>query len=51
MEVDGAEQVTDITALVVAAHQKFGNLENFPYSTIVQSVVSCVVRKKRPLKE
>ncbi len=51
MEVDGAEQVTDIAALVTAAHQKFGSLENFPYSTIVQSVVSCLVRKKRPLKE
>ena len=49
LEVDGAEQVTDIADLVVAAQQKFGSLENFPYSTIVQSVVSCEVRKKRPL--
>ncbi len=50
-EVDGAEQVTDIAALVTAASQKFGNLENLPYSTIVQSVVSCVVRKKRSRAE
>ncbi len=50
-EVDGAEQVADIAALVAAAQQKYGSLENLPYSTIVQSVVSCVVRKKRPLVE
>ncbi len=50
-EVDGAEQVTDIVALVAAAQQKFGSIENLPYSTIVQSVVSCVVRKKRPPAE
>ncbi len=48
LEVDGAERVDDIAVLVAAAQQKYGNLENFPYSMIVQSVVSCVVRKKRP---
>jgi hypothetical protein len=51
LEVDGAETVTDISALVAAAHQKFGSLDDFPYSKIVQSVVSCEVRKRRPLPE
>jgi hypothetical protein len=49
LEVDGTDDVIDISALVVAAHQKFGSLDDFPYSKIVQSVVSCEVRKKRPL--
>lgn len=50
-ELSGTEEVSDISALVAAARQKFGNLENLPYSKIVQSVVSCEVRKKRPLPE
>jgi hypothetical protein len=49
LEVDGTDDVIDISALVAAAHQKFGSLDDFPYSKIVQSVVSCEVRKKRPL--
>lgn len=49
LEVDGAEAVIDISALVAAARVKFEKLENIPYSKIVQSVVSCEVRKKRPL--
>lgn len=48
-EVDGSEEVVDISALLAAARVKFGSLENLPYSKIVQSVVSCEVRKKRPL--
>jgi hypothetical protein len=48
MEVDGTEEVVDISALVEAARLKFGGLEQLPYSKIVQSVVSCEVRKKRP---
>lgn len=48
-EVDGAESVVDISALLAAAREKFGSLENLPYSKIVQSVVSCEVRKKKPL--
>jgi hypothetical protein len=40
-----------VSALVNAARHKFGSLENLPYSKIVQSVVSCEVRKKRPLGE
>jgi hypothetical protein len=50
-EVDGAGNVVDISALVVTARAKYGSLENLPYSKIVQSVVSCEVRKKRPLPE
>jgi len=49
MEVDGSQEVTDISELVFKALHKFGSLENLPYSKIVQSVVSCEVRKKRPL--
>lgn len=48
-EVDGAESVVDISALLAATREKFGSLENLPYSKIVQSVVSCEVRKKKPL--
>lgn len=48
-EVDGSDGVVDISALLAAARDKFGSLENLPYSKIVQSVVSCEVRKKRPL--
>lgn len=51
LEVDGAEEVGDITALVAAARLKYGSLENLPYSKIVQSVVACGIRKKRPLVE
>lgn len=51
LEVDGSEAVLDISALVAAALAKFESLENLPYSKIVQSVVSCEVRKKRPLGE
>ena len=50
-EVDGSADVVDISALLSAAKAKFGSLDNFPYSKIVQSVVSCEVRKKRPLSE
>lgn len=50
-EVDGAEQVDDISALLASAQKKFGNLEDLPYSKIIQSVVSCEIRKKRPLRE
>jgi hypothetical protein len=50
-EVDGTQDVLDISALLAAARKKFGDLDNLPYSRIVQSVVSCEVRKKRPLGE
>lgn len=51
LEVDGTEEVVDVSVLVAAAKLKFGSLENIPYSKIVQSVVSCEVRKKRPLED
>jgi hypothetical protein len=47
-EIDGSEDVVDICALIAVARVKYGSLENLPYSKIVQSVVSCEVRKKRP---
>lgn len=50
-EVDGATEVTDIAELVAQATIKFGSLENLPYSKIVQSVVSCEIRKKKPLAD
>lgn len=49
LEVDGAEEVADISALIAAAKLKFGALEDLPYSKIVQSVASCEIRKKRPI--
>ena len=49
-EVNGLSEVTDITALVSDAKEKFGSLDSLPFSKIVQSVVSCEVRKKRPAK-
>ena len=48
-EVDGTEEVVDISALLATAMTKFGSFDNLPYSRIVQSVVSCEIRKKRPL--
>lgn len=50
-EMDGSAEVLDISALVAASRQKYGSLEDLPYSKIVQSVVSCEVRKKRPLPD
>lgn len=51
LEVNSADAVADISELIGEARLKFGSLENFPYSKIVQSVVSCEVRKKRTLSE
>lgn len=51
LEVDGSEEVVDVSALVAKARIKFGSLDELPYSKIVQSVVACEVRKKRPLPE
>lgn len=48
VEVDGAEEVADISALLASAKLKFGSLDDLPYSKIVQSVVACEIRKKRP---
>ncbi len=49
-EMDGADEVSNVTDLVESARQKFGSFEDIPYSRIVQSVVNFQVRK-RPGKE
>lgn len=49
-EMDGADEVGDVHALVEEARQKFGSFEAIPYSRIVQSVVNFQVRK-RPAQE
>ena len=35
-ELNGGEEVFDVAALVVMAQQKYGELENFPYSQMVR---------------
>src|SRR5512139_1084133 len=35
-EIDGADAVSNVTALVESARQKFGSFEDLPYSRIVQ---------------
>jgi len=49
LEINGSSEVTDITTLVSDAKKKFGNFDSLPFSTIVQSVVNCEVRKRRPV--
>jgi hypothetical protein len=39
--------VADVRGLVEAAQEKFGGLQNLPYSVIVQSVVAHQVRRRR----
>lgn len=36
ISMDGNDQVHDVSGLVVMAQQKFGELEDFPYSQIIQ---------------
>ncbi len=50
-EIDGTDQVKDVAALVQASLDKFGGMEEMPYSKLVQSIVACEPRKKRPLPE
>ena len=38
----------DVHRLVQACAEKFGGLENLPYSAIVQSVVAYQIRRRRP---
>lgn len=40
--------VADVRSLVQAGIEKFGALENLPYSAIVQSVVAHRIRRRRP---
>jgi hypothetical protein len=46
LAVNGQEEVSNISELIEAADHKFGNMENFPYSQIVQSVASCKLRQR-----
>lgn len=45
LALDGAEQVADVSALIGAACDKYGSLDELPYSQIVQSVSAFQVRK------
>jgi hypothetical protein len=49
LEVNGLSEVADISELVSAVKEKFGNFDSLPFSKIIQSVVNCEVRKKRPV--
>lgn len=40
--------VADVRGLVKAALEKFGGLQNLPYSAIVQSVVAYQIRRRQP---
>jgi hypothetical protein len=44
-ELDATQEVDDVAALVEAAWQKFGSLEQLPYSRIIQSVAAFRLRK------
>jgi hypothetical protein len=43
--LDATGEVGDVAALVEAARQKFGGLEELPYSQIIQSVAAFQLRK------
>ena len=43
----GLPQYTDVHSLVQAGAEKFGGLQNLPYSAIVQSVVAYQLRRRR----
>ncbi len=42
-----AAEVADVAGLLRAAREKYGNLENLPYSAIVQEVAACRLRRRR----
>ena len=44
----GQAGMADVHGLVEAAREKFGSLENLPYSLLVQSVVAWQLRRRRP---
>lgn len=44
--VTGPDDVTDVTGLIDAALARYGTLETFPYSEIVQSVVHFEARRR-----
>lgn len=41
-----ADEVADVAGLVRAARDRFGSLENLPYSRIVQRVAACRLRRR-----
>jgi hypothetical protein len=43
----GAEKAEDIFALVSEAEQRYGGLDNIPFSEIMPSIVSFEARKRR----
>ena len=45
---EGLPRVADVHGLVHACADKFGGLQNLPYSAIVQSVAAYQVRRRRP---
>jgi len=45
-EIDGTDAVSNVTALVESARQKFGSFEELPYSKIMQSVANYQLRKR-----
>jgi hypothetical protein len=47
-EGQGLPSTANVRGLVKAAQEKFGGLANLPYSTIVQSVVTYQIRRRRP---
>lgn len=42
--LDDSDEITDVAALVDAARQKFGSLEELPYALIIRSVAAAKVR-------
>lgn len=45
-DAGGRPSAADVRGLVEAAREKFGGLQNLPYSTIVQSVVAYQIRRR-----
>lgn len=45
-EIDGTDEVGNVTELVESARKKFGSFEELPYSKIVQSVAVYQLRKR-----
>jgi len=46
-EVEPADEVADVHALVAAALAKFGSLEALPYSRIMPAVAAFEARRRR----
>jgi len=42
--LDGSEEIVDVAALVEAARQKYGSVEELPYALIIRSVAAAKVR-------